>query len=520
LVSLAIGAAPLPSGAADFDADGYADLAVGVPGEAVGAIAGAGATSALYGSAGGIAAGGDQIWDQDDLGAGDPAEEDDAFGTSLAAGDFDGDGRADLAIGVPQETLGAAAWAGAVRVLYGRASSGLGVARSQTWHQDSPGVEGAAEDGDLFGAALATGDFDGDGRDDLAIGVRQEAIDGVGGAGAVNVLYGTAAGLSAERNQIWYEGHAGLGGTTAVNDFFGDALAAGDFDGDGYADLAVGISGENIGAAVNAGRVAVLYGSGSGLTAAGSQGWRQGAGGISDQAEDGDFFGDRLVTGDFDGDRFDDLVVGAPSECSATECYAGAVNVIYGSPGGLASSGNQFWTYGVIEVWDEYGKALAAADFNGDGRDDLAVGIPGKDLGDLEGAGAVEVLYGASAGLRRRPDNDFWHQDRSGMEDGAEAKDAFGNALAAADFDADGYGDLAVGINEEDLTTGGGVRADAGAVQILYGSPSGIAAAGNRFFSQDSPDVEGGAEAGDQFGYALAALPPERHWTMLPAIRR
>lgn len=129
------------------------------------------------------------------------AEQNDLFGSALAAGDFNGDGRVDLAIGVPNEGLegvsgvGTISKVGAVNVLYG-SSSGLSASGDQQWHQNSDRVLGAAENDDLFGSALAAGDFNGDGRADLAIGVPNEGLEGVSGVGtiakvgAVNVLHG------------------------------------------------------------------------------------------------------------------------------------------------------------------------------------------------------------------------------------------------------------------------------------------------------------------------------------------
>ena len=57
------------------------------------------------------------------------------------------------------------------------------------------------------------------------------------------------------------------------------------------------------------------------------------------------------------------------------------------------------------------------ADFNGDGFDDLAIGVPWEDVGGVENAGAVNVLYGSSGGLQvDSPDDQFWHQDREGSK--------------------------------------------------------------------------------------------------------
>jgi hypothetical protein len=123
--------------------------------------------------------------------------------------------------------------------------------------QSSPGVKGSAEKWDGFGAALATGDFDADGRDDLAVGVpgeglsaRQRAMDY--GDGAVHVVYGGRAGLRGARTEMWTQRL--LKGEPRYYDRFGAALAAGDFNGDGDDELAVGVPGENAVQVLAAGR--------------------------------------------------------------------------------------------------------------------------------------------------------------------------------------------------------------------------------------------------------------------------
>jgi FG-GAP repeat len=112
--------------------------------------------------------------------------------------------------------------------------------------------------------------------------------------------------------------------------------------------------------------------------------------------------------------------------------------VLYGSSAsGLARPGNQFWHQDVssipdaAEPGDNLGDALAGGDFNGDGRADLAIGIPGEEVNNMSSAGAVQVLYGSSASGLARPGNQFWHQDVSSIPDAAEENDNLGTALAS-----------------------------------------------------------------------------------------
>ena len=139
---------------ADFDNDGFADLAVGVSSEDVGAIVDAGAVNVLHGSAGGLTGAGSQLFTQNSPELPDTAETSDQFGRAVAVGDFDDDGIDDQTVGVPAEDVGAVFDAGAVNVLKG-AAGGLTGSGSQQFTQDSPELPDTAEAGDLFGAALA-----------------------------------------------------------------------------------------------------------------------------------------------------------------------------------------------------------------------------------------------------------------------------------------------------------------------------------------------------------------------------
>jgi FG-GAP repeat len=493
---------------ADFNSDGFADLAVGVPAENAGAIDNAGAVNVLYGTAAGLTGTGSQLFTQDSPGVGSSAEPGDLFGLALATGDYNHDGFADLAIGAPGEAVGAIVDAGAVIVLYGSAGKLTGVG-SQLFTQDSPGVGSGAEAFDFFGTMLAAGDFNHDSFDDLAVGAPFEAVSSIVDGGAVTVLYGTAAGLTGTGSQLFTQDSPGVGSSAEASDLFGRTLAAGDFNNDTFADLAVGAPGEAVNAISSAGAVNVLYGTAAGLTGTGSQLFTQDSPGVGSAAEVGDFFGGTLAAGDFNHDSFDDLAVGAPFEAVNSIPSGGAVNVLYGTAAGLTGTGSQLFTQdspGVgssAEPSDLFGRTLAAGDFNNDTFADLAVGAPGEAVNAVTSAGAVNVLPG-TAGKLTGVGSQLFTQDSAGGS-AAEVGDLFAAALAAGDFDNDSFDDLAVGVPDEGVFAIPG----AGAVNVLYGSAGLLAVVGGQLFTQDSAGVGSAAEQGDDFGGALAASGPQ-----------
>src|SRR5690606_24813389 len=151
-----------------------------------------------------------------------------------------GDGLADLAIGIPGKDLGAAVNGGEVSVIYGTGADGLSSARNQVWNLNRPGVRGAAQAHDRFGSSLTVGDFNADGYSDLAIGIPGRKVAGKAGAGAVTVLYGSVNGLTSGNNQLWTQTNIGFNISIQKDTEFGSAVTSGDFNGDGYSDLAIG----------------------------------------------------------------------------------------------------------------------------------------------------------------------------------------------------------------------------------------------------------------------------------------
>lgn len=228
----------------------------------------------------------------------------------------------------------------------------------QRFTQNTPGVKDRAEQGEAFGTALAVNDLDGDGAADLAVGVPGEDGD----AGAVAVLYGLDRGLEARGSDLWSQDSSGVAGEGWPLEAFGQDLVLGDFDDDGYGDLAAGaplnFSGPPTGPQI--GSVTVIPGTAHGLDAADSVEWTQDKPGVRGAGDPLDRFGWALTRGDFNGDRITDLAVGVPGEGGTV----GAVAVFYASIGGLTGADDQLWSpgsrglIGDPEPGEEFGRAL------------------------------------------------------------------------------------------------------------------------------------------------------------------
>ncbi len=409
--------------------------------------------------------------------AGIANEAGDRFGAALATGDFDGDGFDDLVVGAPLEDVGSTE-SGAVTLFFG---SPTGIGNGDFIDQTLSAA--ANEDGDGFGAALAAGDFDDDGFDDLVVGTPGEATDAgqVVHSGVVHVFAGGAGGLAA--GVLFQQPQAG--GTNQDGDELGAALATGDFDGDGYDDLAIGAPGDGAGA----GSFYLFAGSDAGLTTGVPFDQADGSGAV----EAGDRFGAALAAGDFDGDGHDDQAVGAPGEGVNAGPLGGAVFVFFGGTLGLGTGSfvSEADLGGTVEDGDELGASLAAGDLDGDGFADLVMGAPGN----AADVGRLYVRFGSDAGLGLTAT--VVHQ---GMAAGAEeAGDRFGAALVCADFDDDGDDDLVIGTPGE----APGADPKAGVFTLLEGSATSAPLGVAHLFTQNTLAAIGAT--GDELGWALTA---------------
>ncbi|HEY2956456.1 MAG TPA: FlgD immunoglobulin-like domain containing protein [Candidatus Eisenbacteria bacterium] len=300
---------------------------------------------------------------------------------------------------------------------------------------------GFIEAGDRHGSALATGDFNGDGYDDLAVGAPLEdlTIDdaNVVNTGAIVVSYGSPYGLT----HLGAEYRYGCNSESfcEADMQFGYALAAGDFNHDGWDDLVVGAPYRDVAGMADAGEIFILLGSPTGLLT-GFPLSQQSAGEIN---EPGDHFGASFAVGDFNGDSWDDLAVGAPGENSS-----GAVYYFIADPTGAAGLwGTTGWfkqsnLAGTDDVGDEFGYALAAGNLVGTGEDDLVASAPNRTVGVRASAGKVYLIRGAAGGLTATGTRNY----SAGNAGGTQQNGVFGYALATGRFlNVGGYESIAVG---------------------------------------------------------------------------
>lgn len=347
-------------------------------------------------------------------------------------------------------------------------------------------------------------DFNGDGVEDIAIADPAGTVGGKTNAGLVRISYGGGKGI-AEINQDldWVAGDAEQG------DSFGDAIDTVDYNEDGYTDLVVGTTLEDVGTVADAGFVDVLYGAAGGLGtgAAKNTHFEQeaGAGAIKASGnETGDRMGDAIAAGTtVTGEPY--LVIGVPGESLGTLAKAGSAFYLRGSVN-VAIHQDKADAPGSAEANDGFG-ASVAADAN-----HVAIGAPNENIGGDNAAGNVGV-FSHTLHADGHPKPLFGlDQDLEKVSGGAEANDDFGWSLSLTEYRPSGAATatdsiLAIGSPGEAVVVGTENRADSGRVVVGRVTAAGVWDE-LRELKQGTAedDVSGTSETGDRMGETLTAV--------------
>ncbi|MFJ6574254.1 FG-GAP and VCBS repeat-containing protein [Streptomyces sp. NPDC091292] len=426
--------------------------------------------------------------------------------------DFNGDGYADLAVTAPGGTVSGLAEAGYIAVLYGSAT-GTGTAHPALLTRATPGVPGAVEKYGAFGRTTTTGDLDGDGYTDLVVGdftapavlwgspkgltkgaalpapTPTPATGDINGDGHTDLVVNSTDGLQVRFGPF---SRAGVPVSTQTLTFpDGDnpeALAVGDMTGDGADDLVTTHSFDD--------------------TQGKSRFWAGGKNGLSHTSRTTGHYTTGGIVADVDRDGYGDLIAMQVSQVSEDRDWeAGTIRVVYGSASGPSTRTAKITqdtpgVPGVSEAGDHdvnsgdlFGYSLAAGDVTGDGYPDVAVGVPGEDIGRIRDAGAVVLLKGGAAGLTGKGAQAF-HQSTPGVPGASEEGDYFGRTVLLADVNANNRADLVVATPYED-----GAYSDSGAVWVLRGAKSGLTTTNITSFG---PRALGAPEKEARFGDDVA----------------
>lgn len=413
----------------DVNGDGFPDLALSAPGAANKA-----GKVYVYLTAGstGLPASASVVLS-------DPAATSgDEFGSAIALGDTNGDGYADLWIGSPGYSSGQGR-------VYGYLSAGTsGIVATPSIQVKDPLATAA----DAFGHALAVADTNGDGYDDLAVGSPSANTN----AGRCYLFpSGSGTSFPALPSITWIDPSA------ATGDLYGGAVAFGDYDGDGYADLAVGSAGFSGGK----GKVFFYQSKGSqGLPSSATSSLTETAAAANDN------FGSALAWGVIRNNGLFDLVIGSPGYDGEGRVY------IYNSLGSQPMSTIPSVTLSdpAQTAADLFGSNFAIGDINADGNADLIVASPG-----------YKNSYGRVYGYLSQGTQSVVIQPSILLSNPNQGADAFGSGLILDDVNGDGYADLVIGASKFNSNEGRvyfyqsqSIAISESSTPLLLSDPSGV----------------------------------------------
>ena len=411
-------------------------------------------------------------------------------GSVSTAGDFNGDGFADLLIA----SAGNNDTGNTVAVVFGKTTDSdveLSMLGSNGFS-----IEGLVAESSSMNqfSVSGAGDVNGDGLGDIIIGASSAAPNSVTDSGASYVVFGKSDGGIAQLSTIAGDGNDDgfvLNGASS-GDFSGRSVSgAGDVNGDGLDDIIIGANGANS----NSGANYVVFGKSDGNAVELSD-IADGAGFVLNGVTMDDQSGISVSgAGDVNGDGFDDLIVGAPNASPNSNTSSGASYVVFGKVDGsavelsdIATDNNGFVLNGVT-MDDQSGFSVSGAgDVNGDGLDDILIGA----------SGASYVVFGKTNGDAIELSDIA--ADDGFVINGVDADDQSGFSVSGAgDINGDGLDDILIGANQADPNGG-----ESGASYLVFGKRDDDDVQLNSIALGIGGFVINGASASDQSGASVS----------------
>jgi len=372
---------------------------------------------------------------------------DDYCGSAIASGDVNNDGYDDIIIGDPSADPPGRLNAGETYVIFGSSSPPSIVDLST----DSANITIYGDDaGDNSGHAVASGDINNDGYDDIIIGAHEADPPGGGEAGETYVIFGFSPPIPVIIDLSIHSANITIYGDE-VNDRTGQEVASGDINGDGYCDIIIGAPRANTGGSNYAGKTYIIFGSSFSSPPYTIDLNTQPADITIYGKRHGDRLGKAVVSGDVNGDGYYDIIIGAPGFDRIGRADSGETYVIFSSsfssppytinlyaqPADITISGEH--------INSNCGHALGSGDLNCDRRDDIIFGV-------YEGCiGKANVIFGSSD----PPSTiDLRLQSADITVRGNECGDRTGHSLATGDVNGDGFADIIIGAPHAE-TAGG-----------------------------------------------------------------